>query len=187
MIQLFQLWKQLIFYLNFESKWHVFLSVIVSHFNKSLIKMFHWKYTRICFFLVETFCGKALFPYQEIWWNYNILRSGGLRRLSKITATKNIKQHIRNSWNVTKIILETLAAWVYIILLHSENLHCVKVICIWCYSRPHFPTFGLNTEVRKRENAEQNNSEYGHFLYNVRTMLRLITILVIMFWSIKHF
>ena len=41
-------------------------------------------------------------------------------------------------------------------------------------SGPYFPAFGLNTEryfvslriqysVRMRENAEQNNSEYGHF------------------------
>ena len=30
-------------------------------------------------------------------------------------------------------------------------------------SGPQFPTFGLNTE-RMRENADQNNSAYGHFL-----------------------
>ena len=45
----------------------------------------------------------------------------------------------------------------------------LKKICIWSYSGPHFPVFGLNTErkcgilVRMRENADQNNSEYGHF------------------------
>ena len=41
------------------------------------------------------------------------------------------------------------------------------------YFSPHFPTFGLNMErslrispysVRMRENTDQNNSEYGHFL-----------------------
>ena len=51
---------------------------------------------------------------------------------------------------------------------------CVKSVHIRSYSGPHFPAFGLNTEryfvslriqysVRMRENAEQNNSEYGHF------------------------
>ena len=45
----------------------------------------------------------------------------------------------------------------------------LKKICMWSYSGPHFPVFGLNTErkcgilVRMRENADQNNSEYGHF------------------------
>ena len=24
--------------------------------------------------------------------------------------------------------------------------HCVKRVCVWSYSGPHFPTFGLNTE-----------------------------------------
>ena len=44
------------------------------------------------------------------------------------------------------------------------------------YSSPHFPAFGLNKEgdtdylsvsVRMRENTDQNNSEYGHFLRSV--------------------
>ena len=54
-------------------------------------------------------------------------------------------------------------------------IHCVKSVRILSYSGPHFPAFGLNTErysvlrispysVRMRENAHQNNSEYGHFL-----------------------
>ena len=36
------------------------------------------------------------------------------------------------------------------------------------YSGPHFPALELNTErnglVGMRENADQNNSEYGHLL-----------------------
>ena len=27
-----------------------------------------------------------------------------------------------------------------------HSTHCVKSVRIWCYSCPHFPTFGLNTE-----------------------------------------
>ena len=34
--------------------------------------------------------------------------------------------------------------------------HCVKSVRIWSYSAPYFPAFGLN--------ADQNTSEYGHFL-----------------------
>ena len=53
--------------------------------------------------------------------------------------------------------------------------YCVKNVRIQSYSGPHFPVFGLNTEilrispysVRKRENTDQNNSEYGHFLRSV--------------------
>ena len=47
-------------------------------------------------------------------------------------------------------------------------LHCVKSVHIRSYSGPYFPTFGLT--VRMRENAGQNNSEYGHFLSSVRLM-----------------
>ena len=55
------------------------------------------------------------------------------------------------------------------------NQHFVKSARIRSYSGPYFPAFGLNTErysvslciqhsVRILENADQNNSEYGHFL-----------------------
>ena len=44
----------------------------------------------------------------------------------------------------------------------------MKRVCIPSYSGPHFPAFGLNTEtpysVQMRENADQNNFDYGHFL-----------------------
>ena len=47
-------------------------------------------------------------------------------------------------------------------------IHCVISARIQSYSGPHFPAFGLNTvspySVRMRENADQNYSEYGHFL-----------------------
>ena len=43
---------------------------------------------------------------------------------------------------------------------------------IWTYSGLYIPAFGLNTErytvfIRIRENTDQNNSEYGHFLRSV--------------------
>ena len=41
--------------------------------------------------------------------------------------------------------------------------HCVKNVRIRSYSGPHFSAFGLNTE-RYGVDADQNNSEYGHFL-----------------------
>ena len=66
------------------------------------------------------------------------------------------------------------------------KLHCVKSDRIRSYSGPHFPAFGLNTPynsnivrtirtecsvslrtVRMLENADQNNSEYGHFSRSV--------------------
>ena len=54
----------------------------------------------------------------------------------------------------------------------GNNDHCVKCVRIRSYSGPQFPAFGLNSErygvsllysVQMRENADQNNSEYGHF------------------------
>ena len=42
-------------------------------------------------------------------------------------------------------------------------MHDVKSVHIRSYFGPHFPAFGLNT-VRMRENTDQNNSEYGHFI-----------------------
>ena len=54
-------------------------------------------------------------------------------------------------------------------ILFSEFLtvglsHCVKNLRIRSYSGQHFPAFGLPYSVRMRENADQNNCEYGHFL-----------------------
>ena len=61
--------------------------------------------------------------------------------------------------------------------------HYVKSVRIRSYSGLHFPAFGLNTErysvsLRSQsslfspnaENAEQNNTEYGHFLCSVSTL-----------------
>ena len=50
--------------------------------------------------------------------------------------------------------------------------HCMKSVRIRSYFGPHFPVFGLNRgispySVRMKENADQNNSEYGHFLGSV--------------------
>ena len=50
---------------------------------------------------------------------------------------------------------------------------------ILSYSGPHFPSFRLNMEilhifpysVQMRENAEQNNSEYGHLLRSAKELL----------------
>ena len=68
----------------------------------------------------------------------------------------------------------------------NRKLRCLKSVRIRSFFGPHFSTFGLNTEkygvslriqseCRKirdifpysdqiRENTDQNNSEYGHFL-----------------------
>ena len=57
--------------------------------------------------------------------------------------------------------------------------HCVKNVRIWSYSGPHFPAFScIRTEYEEIQYlsvfspnalkcgkiADQNNSEYGHFL-----------------------
>ena len=65
----------------------------------------------------------------------------------------------------------------YLLFFRSTWLIRVKSVRIRSYSGSHFPAFGLKTEryygeilpispysVRMLENADQNNSEYGHFL-----------------------
>ena len=43
--------------------------------------------------------------------------------------------------------------------------HCVKSVRIRSFSGPFFFAFGLNAySVRMRENTDQKNSKYGHFL-----------------------
>ena len=49
------------------------------------------------------------------------------------------------------------------------KMHCVKSVRIRSYSGKCFPTFKLNLRTslysaQMREYADQNNSEYGHFL-----------------------
>ena len=60
-------------------------------------------------------------------------------------------------------------------------IYCIKKIPIRSYSGPHFPRiwteFGemrsiFPFSVRMRENAGQNNSEYGHFLRSDSTTNR---------------
>ena len=51
----------------------------------------------------------------------------------------------------------------YVYICHfllQIRLHCVKSVRVRSYSGLYFLAFGLNTD--------QNNSEYGHFLRNVR-------------------
>ena len=74
----------------------------------------------------------------------------------------------------------------------GNNSHCVESVCIRSYSSPHFPALGLNTErygvspysVRRRENADQNNSEYGHFSCSVRVSVR--NFLLLCWWVFKQ-
>ena len=49
---------------------------------------------------------------------------------------------------------------------YSDSYQCGKNVLIRSYSGPYFPAFALNTERYSvsRENTDQNNSKYGHFL-----------------------
>ena len=54
-----------------------------------------------------------------------------------------------------------------LVVIHLQNAHCVKNVCIRSFTGPYFPIFGLNTEpysVQIRENTDEKNSEDGHFL-----------------------
>ena len=91
----------------------------------------------------------------------------------------------------------------YEILLILHDLHCVKSVRIRSYSGPYFPAYGQNTErygvsqlylVQMRENADQNNSEYGHFSRSVNVSffflsdLGVTTLLALSYlWSSVNF
>ena len=47
------------------------------------------------------------------------------------------------------------------------NPHCVKIVLNRSSPGLHFPAFELYS-VQKQENADQNISEYGHFLRSVQ-------------------
>ena len=70
------------------------------------------------------------------------------------------------------------------LIYFTSNLDSVKYypasVHIRSYSGPQFPAFGLNT-VQMRKNADQNNSEYGHFSRNetftvINSMIRSVLI-----------
>ena len=46
------------------------------------------------------------------------------------------------------------------LLVMIYDFHLVKNVCIWSYSGPY--------SVQIQENADQNKSEYGHFLQIVK-------------------
>ena len=57
-------------------------------------------------------------------------------------------------------------------LPYDRKDHCVKIVRIRSISGRYFPAFRMNTDrysicpysVQIRENTDQKNSEYGHFL-----------------------
>ena len=64
----------------------------------------------------------------------------------------------------------------FLSLSSSFIYHCVKSVRIRSYSNPHFSHIRIEYgeirsispySVRKRGNADQNNSEYEHFLRNI--------------------
>ena len=67
------------------------------------------------------------------------------------------------TWDISFITIVTV----------DIDIYYLKSVRIWSYPGAHFPAFELNTErcispysLGMRENADQNDSEYGHFLRN---------------------
>ena len=54
-------------------------------------------------------------------------------------------------------------------------VHCVKVVCIRCFSDPRFPALSMyQYSVQMPENTDQKNSECGHFLQVLNSNTALI-------------
>ena len=72
------------------------------------------------------------------------------------------------NWNITKFHLSKIDQdehlrkpfFVMLFVYFMKPVHHAKSVRIRSYSGPHY-------SVRMRENADQNNSEYGHFLRSV--------------------
>ena len=102
--------------------------------------------------LQKAFCSrtKKSFP------NLGILKSlekKAFRRISKIS------EELSRVYSFSMIVY-------HISLLFRNNLYCVKSVRIRGYSGMHFsrifPAFSTNAG-KCEKNADQNNSEYGHF------------------------
>ena len=63
---------------------------------------------------------------------------------------------------------------VIVIAIMLTYKRSMKSVPTRSYSGPHFPAFELNTEknglVGMWENADQNNSEYGHLLRSEKVL-----------------
>ena len=104
------------------------------------------------------------------------------KKLKTISWTRNLLMFLQNKCNATiyrkylKISLspsQKISVFFLITNWLFKHFHCVKSVRIGSFSGPYFPAFGLITErywvmrIRMRDNMEQNNSEYGHFLHIV--------------------
>ena len=86
----------------------------------------------------------------------------------------NYKEHIHAEFSTcgSFIFCGTESGNINVWNTETGKYHCVKSVRIRSYSGLHFPAFGLKTgrygvSLRMRETADQNNSEYGHFLRSV--------------------
>ena len=76
-----------------------------------------------------------------------------------LSKCKQICRKTRDLFTFTKYMLNENLHF-----LCSNTRHCAKSVHNRSFSGPHFLAFGLNTErYRVRENADQSDSEYGHF------------------------
>ena len=109
------------------------------------------KFLRTAFFTEQLLAASE--NMQTCWeWNPSLDSSTGKIWKAAVPKVRNARSRVRvRKW------------W-------SEGFfQCAKSFRIWNNSGPHFPAFGLMRRdaslqsVQMRENAEQNNSEYGHF------------------------
>ena len=77
-----------------------------------------------------------------------------------------------------------------LVVIHLQNAHCVKNVCIRSFTGPYFPIFGPNTEpysVQIRENTDEKNSEEGHFLCSgIDAALATVHLLLKLWFSINR-
>ena len=116
--------------------------------NKCSISQFHHQapmFSQVNLYFSHHFCCHLMnlpFRHQSMTYFSQSIRNMSIVFLSLIGF-------LRVNWNVCVMVLsiiEVLQLW------YNCNHHCVKSVRIRSYS------------VRMRENVEQNNFEYGHFL-----------------------
>ena len=87
--------------------------------------------------------------------------------------------HVISEWLCKGTFGFTEVCWILGFISHCslklqkqfwKYFHCIKGVRIQSYSGPYFPYFHVSLRiqspysVRRRENVDQNNSEYRHFL-----------------------
>ena len=105
----------------------------------------------------------------QLYWSLFFVKLHAFRQLLLHTANRMLGRSLLwESKSINATTPRSLSSKLFRIVYESHwQYRCAKCVRIRSYSGPHFPAFRLRISpysVRMRENVDQNNSKYGHFL-----------------------